>query len=713
LFIPEIHCSSCIYLLEQLHKLNTDILSSRVSFQRRELSVTIKKSEDALFAVFNLIHRLGYTPTVADKKKDNELHDSRSLLIKIGITGFCFGNIMLLSIPEYISGRSTIEPEFQRLFNILIILLIIPAMYFGAKDYFSTAWKNLKHKYLSVDVPIILGIGALFIRSMYEIFEVGDPGYLDSLSGFLFFLLIGKWFQSRTYEHLSFDKDFKSFLPLAVLRKIKDVFKPVRVQDLKKGDIIKLRNHEILPVNAQLLDDTAEFDYSFVTGESAAIIKQKKDVLFAGGKLNSHSALFMVNEAVNESYLQDLWKEQDGKYRSSKLINLIDKVSQRFTITIILIALVGLAYWSLVAEMHKALEIFTAILIVACPCALALAAPFTYGNAGRLLSRIDIYLKNTSVIESLGRVRKIVFDKTGTLTQKNDTEVTYEGQKPDHSTLENIVRIASCSIHPLSKTLVRHLDLDPVAMEIANYREVSGAGIFADIANEHYLIGSHDWMKENGFSGNFRPEQNVGRTRVYVGVDDAILGFYEFSNVYREGILSNVRDIGARYPVSIISGDGNDEEQFLRNQLGIETTIAFDQSPDDKYEYIAGLRRRNEGIVMMLGDGINDAKALKESDIGVAITEDTGSFTPNSDIIMHADSLVKLPDLLHYGKDCRNVLYLCLAISLLYNVIGLSFAFSGLLTPFIAAVLMPVSSISVVLIATGLTTFYAKKRKVI
>jgi len=364
LFIPEIHCSSCIYLLEQLHKLNPAILSSRVNFQRRELSVTIEKSDDALYSVFNLLSRLGYTPTLADEKKDSELRDSRSLLVKIGITGFCFGNIMLLSIPEYISGRSTVEPEFERLFNILIIVLIIPAMYFGAKDYFITAWKNLKHKYLSVDVPIILGIGALFVRSMYEIFEVGDPGYLDSLSGFLFFLLIGKWFQSRTYEHLSFDKDFKSFLPLAVLGKEKDVFKPVRVQELKKGDIIKLRNHEILPVNAQLLDDNAEFDYSFVTGESAAIVKQKKDQLFAGGKLNSSSALFMVNEAVNESYLQDLWKEQDGKYRSSKLINLIDTVSQRFTITIILIALAGLAYWSFVAEMHKALEIFTAILIV-------------------------------------------------------------------------------------------------------------------------------------------------------------------------------------------------------------------------------------------------------------------------------------------------------------------------------------------------------------
>jgi Cu+-exporting ATPase len=718
LFIPEIHCSSCIYLLEQLHRLDPAIHSGRVNFQRRELSVTVSKDgeEDPLLRVFRLISRLGYTPMAADEKAEGELRDSRSLLVKIGITGFCFGNIMLLSIPEYISGRSTIEPQFERLFNVFIMLLIIPALYFGARDYFAAAWKNIRHGYLSVDVPIVIGITALFIRSLYEIMEVGEPGYFDSLSGFLFFLLIGKWFQSRTYEHLSFDRDFKSFLPLAVLGRVNGEFQPVPVKDLAKGDIIQLRNQEILPVNAQLLDESAEFDYSFVTGESAMVVREQDQLLFAGGRLCSPSARFMVSESVNEGYLQDLWKEQDAKFRSSKLINLVDRISRHFTLAIIVLALAGLAYWAVVSEWYKALEIFTAILIVACPCALALAAPFTYGNAGRLLSRLDVFLKNTSVIESLGRVKKVVFDKTGTLTRKNDTHIEWFGDSLSRDQQEDLARLASCSVHPLSKSLVRHFNtVAPVTdgPEISGFREEAGKGLSAAIGSRSYAMGSLEWMKENGLATDHLAIRDNGRTRVYTGSGDRCYGYFEFANSYREGILEDVSGMASDYEVSIISGDGNFEEHFLSKTLGDRVDIAFGQSPDDKRAYIDSLKDGKENVVMMLGDGINDGKALKASDIGVAITEDTGSFTPNSDVIMHANALSRLPDILQYGLDSRNVLWFCLFVSLLYNLVGLSFAFSGLLTPFVAAVLMPVSSVTVVLLATGLTAYFAKKRKII
>ncbi|MEZ5022461.1 MAG: HAD-IC family P-type ATPase [Chitinophagales bacterium] len=708
--IHQIHCSSCIYLLEQLHQIDENIQASRVNFQRREIVLTLTKTEGILRRVFQLLSQLGYTPQIPEENNPKPNQQSKSLLIKIGIAGFCFGNIMLLSFPEYISGNSDIDSAFKDAFKYLIVLLVLPVLFYAAADYYKAAYTNLKHKYLSVDVPIVLGITALSVRSVYEMFYLSNPGYFDSLAGFIFFLLIGKWFQSRTYENLSFDKKYSSFFPLAVLKKVADAYDITRIKDLDKGDIIKLRNGEILPVNAQLLDDQAIFDYSFVTGESKTIVKQQKDSLFAGGKLKSANAMLMVTSKANSSYLQELWNNSDSEHPKGRTTAIIDSISQKFTIAIVLLAVAGFFFWYFNTGFSKALEVFTAILIVACPCALALAAPFTYGNAGRLLGKIDIYLKESSIIEQFGKIKTLIFDKTGTLTQKDSSEIVFNGRELDLTTQQDIKTIATCSIHPLSKSLVDHLEVDESQQFVEQYEEVAGKGIKATVRSSTYLIGSQNWLTSNGVL--LHNINDNGRSKVYIGKDQVYIGYYELSNTYRDHILSDLKTLNNSYSIAIVSGDGNFEEQFLKSALVDKIQMEFNQSPNDKFNFVKAIREKNKGAVMMLGDGINDAVALKESDIGVAITEDTGSFTPNSDIIMHAKSLSKLTNMLQYGKDCNNILYACLSASILYNIIGLGFAFTGLLSPFVAAVLMPLSSISVVFLAVGLTNYFAHKRKI-
>jgi Cu+-exporting ATPase len=709
LSIPQIHCSSCIYLLEQLHEINPSIISSRVNFQRKEIALTVQKVPNILYDTFHFLNKIGYTPQIAQPEKAIINTTSKRLIIKIGVAGFCFGNIMLLSFPDYISGNSIIEDKFEHVFNYLIVLFILPVLFYAASDYFKAAYQNLKIKNLSVDVPIVLGIFALFTRSIYEIFLLGRPGYFDSLAGFIFFLLIGKWFQSRTYENLSFNKSYSSFFPLAVLKKVKDQLIVTGIKDLKEGDIIQLRNREILPVNAQLLDSKATFDYSFVTGESKTIVKKQKDHVFAGGKLTGATAQFMVSESANPAYLQDLWNTVDAHKSDKKITNIIDAVSQRFTLIIIAFAIFGFFFWLFYADFNKALEVFTAILIVACPCALALASPFTYGNASRIFSSINVYLKDTSIVERLSKINLLVFDKTGTLTQKDSTEVQFFGEKLEENTLNAIQSIASCSIHPLSKTLVEYLDISANEV-VQDYQEVDGKGMYAMVKDNEYLIGSANWLLQNGV--DLKLPENRQRSSVHIAKNHQYLGYFEFGNSYRGNLLEKIKQLTSKYSISILSGDGNSEEVYLKSQLHESVQMAFHQSPEQKEAFIQQLKQKNTDAVMMLGDGINDAIALKASDIGVAVTEDTGSFTPNSDIIMHADSLLKLPQILQYGKDCMHVLYICLVISLVYNLVGLGFAFSGLLTPLVAAILMPLSSITVVFAAVGLTNYFAMKRKI-
>lgn len=713
LFIPSIHCSSCLYLLEQLHRLDDRISSSRVNFQRKEVSITIQNTPEALPALFTLLQRIGYPPDIAERKDNDRLGNSRKLLIQLGITGFCFGNIMLFSIPEYISGRSVVDPEFARLFNILIAILIVPVLYFGAKDYFISAWKSLRHGHLNVDVPITLGISALLVRSIYEIALVGEVGYFDSLAGFVFFLLIGKWFQSHTYEHLSFDRDLKSFLPLAVQKKTLSGFETAKADTLERGDIIRLRNNEVLPVNGRLIDGDAEFDYSFVTGEALPVLKRDKDLLYAGGRLTSSSTLIMVEEMVDRIKLQELWKEQDGIQQRSSLMTWIDSISRKFTIAVIIIALSGLAYWLMISDPGTALEVFTSILIVACPCALALAAPFTFGNGARMLGKAGLYLKDSSILERLSHIRNLVFDKTGTLT-KHDTSkggIHFISGSDRDCPYNLVAAMASCSIHPLSKAIAGfsslHTDTSG-SPEVLDFQEIAGRGLSARVDGKQFLLGSSSWMKESGL---ILEPNAAGRTRVYLAEEQTILGYFEFRNTYREGILDMVRELHGPYKAVILSGDGNYEGKYLRSKLGEDVEMVFDQSPEDKARFVEHLQA--DGGVMMLGDGINDAKALKASDVGVAVSEDSGNFTPNSDIIMQASEMHKLTDILHFGKDTMTVLRICLVLSLIYNVVGLGFALNGLLTPFIAAILMPLSSISVVIFATGLTTWLAKKRNIV
>ncbi len=707
LFIPSIHCSSCIFLLEQLHKINPIFNYSRINYTKKEITISVKSSPNAIQAVFELLSRLGYAPHIPLKNERDKNHESENLIIPIGIVGFCFGNIMLLSFPEYVSGGKPIDPTLKTIFSLLIIALTIPVLLFGAKRYFKAAYKSLGQKYLSIDIPVALGISALLLRSLYEIILKGNAGYFDSLAGLIFFLLIGRWFQSKTYDHLSFEKDFKSFFPLAILKKQASIFKATPIQELKTGDIIRLRNQEVLPVNASLMNEQATFDYSFVTGESQLVKKSQTDKLFAGGKLIGNAVELIVENPSNQSYLAELWREQDEETMHNKLHSFINKVSHRFTLTILIIACLGFTYWLYKSNISNALEILTSILIVACPCALALVIPFTYGSADRHLGKLGIYLKKAEIIESLYNIKNIVFDKTGTLTKSSSEKITYDGQVLTSLIQNHLSSILTNSIHPLSQQVASHLNQPTSISNVIDYKEITGLGIKAIVDNNHYFIGSLKWLKQNKLTISSSLKNNPS-TMVWIGKDKKVLGCFKIGNTYRKGVLDIIKLLKKKFKITILSGDTDHEKEYLLKEVGANVDLLFNQNPLDKQKYI-----QNTESTIMLGDGINDAAALKASAVGISITEDISTFTPNSDIIMDANQISRLPSLLQFGKDCRKVIYCCLTLSFLYNIIGLTFALQGHLTPFVAAVLMPISSISVVITSTSLTTWFVKRRNLL
>jgi len=707
--IPVIHCSSCIWLLESLQTLNKDINYSQVNFTRKTVQISFNHNELKLSELAKFLTNLGYKPVInletADKKE--EFYD-KTLIIKLAVAGFAFGNGMLFVYPEYaaqVMGTSDFWMEqYKNLFRFISFLLATPVVFYSASDYFKSAWFGLKNKIVNIDVPIVLGIIMLYGRSIYEVLTDYGPGYFDTLCGLLFFMLLGKLFQKRTYSALSYDRDYKSFYPIAVTKiDFNGEQKNILLNELKIGDRIMVRNQEIIPVDVILIKGEGNIDNSFITGESASIPKEPGDKIFAGGKQIGSVLELEVIKTVNQSYLTQLWNKEAFRKYETGLDTITNDISKYFTFIILGITLIAGIYWAQV-DFEKMFQVVAAILIVACPCALALSAPFTLGHIMRILGRNKFYVKDTLTIEKLAKIDTLVFDKTGTITHNKEANIVYEGSAISEFDKINLKSLLKNSNHPLSKTLYQYLEVGEEYLPAENFQEIAGKGYSGTVRGKTYKIGSASF--------NSQQSKNL-ETAVYISSDETYLGKYIFTNEYRENMAEMFGKF-QEYPIHILSGDNASEESSLKSLVPHIAGMKFNQSPENKLNYIKELQDENRKVAM-LGDGLNDAGALKQSNVGIAVADDTHSFTPSSDVIMAGEKMPFLKDYFDLSKDAITIVKITFGISFFYNIIGLSFAVTGHLSPLVAAILMPISSITVVIFTSVATwarsTKYFKTHK--
>lgn len=707
-YIPQMHCSSCIWLLENLFKLNKSVKNSKVDFLKKKLNVQFAHQELTLKQLVELLTSIGYEPQILldSLEKKSEAHLNKKLYYKIGIAGFCFGNVMLLSFPEYLSLDMS-EIFFRKIFGYLNLILSLPVFLYSASGYFISALQGLKKKVINLDVPISLGILALFIRSSFEVLTFTGAGYFDSLTGLVFFLLIGKFLQEKTYDTLNFERNYKSYFPLSVTILIDGKEKSIPVSKLMVGNRIVVRKNELIPADSILFNGDGRIDYSFVTGESKPVNKVSGELIYAGGRQMGGAIELEVIKEVSQSYLTQLWNNDTfNKSTESAFTNFSNAISKYFTAVVLFIAIVSTLAW-LPYNTSTALNVFTAVLIIACPCALALSTPFTLGNAMRVLGRNKLYVKNSAVIEKTAKVSSIVFDKTGTITEPGKSDLVYHGRILTADEQKQIKSLVRNSTHPLSKKIFDSIGSEEI-LPVTLFSEVTGKGIEGVIYGNHIKIGSAE------FTGTSKTdyEDSFLRTEVHISINDESVGYFTVSNSYRKGIGEVIRKLEKKYSISLLSGDNPAEKENLKKFFSGKSKLFFRQSPEDKLNYVKQLQSSKEKV-MMIGDGLNDAGALTQSDVGISVTDDVSNFTPASDAIADAGVLNRLPVFLQYAKDSVNIIYINFGISFFYNVIGLSFAVQGLLSPLIAAVLMPLSSITVVSFATLATNYMANRRKLI
>ncbi|RYD58307.1 MAG: HAD family hydrolase [Sphingobacteriales bacterium] len=700
-YIPGIHCTSCMWLMEHMHRLNEGINSSRLNFTSKEVTIHFRKDKIAIRQVVELLCTIGYEPYIsledADDKKAEKKYDKQKIY-KLGIAGFCFGNIMMMSFPEYLSHSSGIDHQYAQLFRMLNLVLALPVFFYSATEFFASAWAGVKQRVLNIDAPIVLALLITFTRSIYEIATNTGGGYLDSMSGIVFFMLVGRVVQERTYRSISFHRDYKSYFPIAVNVVTATGIESRSIQGLKEKDVVELHNEEIVPADAIVLKGKASIDYSFVTGESEPVVVKEGEVIYAGGKQVGEQITLQVIKPVAGSYLTSLWNHHaftKNKIKTAKEHSVVHMLSRYFTIVLFTLAAVTGLYWA-VNDPAKILPSVSAMLIVACPCALLLAATYTDGNLLRIFSNNGLFLRDAVVIEELGKIDQIVFDKTGTLTQ-GTTQLVCTGHQLGDEEKSWVYNVAVSSKHPYSKALVSYLGQhDRSSPE--HWKETEGKGLDAVISGNKIMIGSADYLDIDTADNE--------KANLYVRVNDKVTAFY-IVPLLRDGLADVIPTLEEQYQLSLLSGDNDRQRAVMQQFFKKKTDFLFSQKPADKLNYIEQQQQAGYKVLMM-GDGLNDAGALQQSNVGITLADDVNNFTPSCDAILDAKKFKYFPQLLKLAKSGRVITNISFVISILYNIVGLYISVQGRMSPMVAAILMPVSTLSIVLITTGLSSLRAR-----
>jgi len=701
--VPHIHCSSCIWILENLQRLQKEISSSQVNFPEKKVRIIYNPERLSLKEIVELLARIGYPPYISlEHYETGKSATDRTLTYKLGVAFFCFGNIMLLSFPEYFESTEFWLDHYKGFFRWLVFALSLPSFLYSASGYYVSAYRSIRARMLNIDIPIALGIIVMFVRSTVDIVFGYGQGFFDSLTGLVFFMLLGKMFQIKTYSFLSFERDFKSYFPIAVTKVNADAEESVPIYDIRQGDRLLIRNEELIPADGILISEKASIDYSFVTGEAIPITKNSGDRLFAGGKQIGREVEMEVVSSVSQSYLTQLWSNDVFQKKVGQQYKTItDSISRYFTPLLLLIAVAGFGYW-MFFDANTAFNVFTAVLIVACPCALALTAPFTMGNVLRILGRKKFYLKNALVIEQLAKVDTLVFDKTGTITTNKTSNISYEGEVIPEEEAVLIKNTLRASNHPLSRMLYGFLP-ETAKLKADTFNEIAGKGIEASIEGNTIKIGSASFVeKADGDS--------IRQTTVHIRINGKYLGKYSFHNQYREGLQELFRSLSAHYQIKVLSGDNEGERETLEQLVPRGTELVFNQKPEQKLDFIRKLQEEGRNV-MMVGDGLNDAGALAQSNVGISISENVNVFSPACDAILDAGEFRQLHYFLKLSHKAIATIKMSFVLSLLYNVVGLSFAVTGNLLPLVAAIIMPLSTITIVSFVTLMSNYYARNLK--
>lgn len=695
--ITNIHCSACVWLNEKVLKDTKGIESVRINFATARAQISFHKDEISLSEIFQVIESLAYIPKLHSPWKNQEKSTKNTALLKrMGLAGFCFGNIMLFGTSLYAGYFTGIDLEWKRLLHYLSWAFATPVYFYSGYPFLLGAWNGLKQKRLSMDFLLVTGISLSYFYSIYvTLTDIGEV-YFDSVCMIYFFILLGKYLEDsarlKSNDKLS---QLVSDLPeLATILNLDKEETIIRTAEIKKGHTILVRAGERVPTDGVLLSDLGYFNESFLTGESAAITKKRGDSILAGSISISIPVEILADVDAKNSTLSRLkMLIEQALGEKPNLERITDRISSYFITLVFLLAIATFVTWTFLSGNFETAIINTiAVLIVACPCALGLAVPTALVMNHIRNSREGVIIRTPDSMETLSKVDSIFFDKTGTLTQGEMT-IVESNWKDETLALGFTLAIEKQSNHPIARNLCREIEKlskPLVGVEILSIEEVPGLGMKASLKYQ-----SKVFMIELGSAKFLGIKQESSLTRIHMNWNKEYQGYFELKDQIRKNSKSTIESLlKITKDIYLLSGDSESVVASTSKELGVQQYFA-EISPEDKLRIINEAQAKGK-IVAMVGDGINDSAALAKANIGISMGIAADLSIDRSDIILVHNDLASFYKSIVYSKETFHLIRQNIGISFLYNSLMLPIAALGWMAPVICAAFMALSSLTVV-----------------
>lgn len=671
-YLEGIHCLGCLWLLEKLPEIDARIRSSNLDFMHQILSIEIHAETMGWDEVLKLIHNLGYSAKVLEENNNAaQTKDHRTQLMRLGVAGFCAGNIMLLSVSVY--GGA--DPFWRSMFGWLSFALALPVFFYSAIPLFRSAFMPLAKKRISVDLAIALALISGMIMSIWSLIGGNSETYFDSLTMLVFLLLSTRYFLNRLRQSLGSETPYLSFLHNEKYERIGANASSCKADDLQQGDFFILKTGQTLPVDCELLD-SAHFDLSMLNGESKPVKFLQADSVESGAKLLSASVKCKAKNIAQNSRMAKITGQiQNFQMKRSETLDFSERAGRYFVAVVLAIAFAVIYNMPNEEGFRRAL----ALAIVTCPCVLAFAVPLTFARALQIAARQGILFKNPEKIEALAEAKELFLDKTGTITNGNFEVLGWEDHCGDKKENQDIAfALESNSSHPIAKAIVRFLSRDS-ALKVENFIEKPGTGVSGYISGEKWEMRAIAGAKEN--------ENKIGlfcdgELHSLITLGDSIRAEAKTS-------LQKLSEMG--FNIFLLSGDHIDAVKSLASNLQIKNWKAA-LSPEQKAQIVEKFPHS-----IMVGDGANDGIAFQAASTGIAVQGSMDISLKNADICFTKPGITSLPYLIQLARNTRRLVRINFLFTLSYNIFAGYLAVAGKMSPLLAAILMPLSALTVFL----------------
>jgi Cu2+-exporting ATPase len=714
LAVEGVHCAACLWLIEKLPRLLPGVVEARLNLGRKVVRILWDDATVPLSRIARQLAAFGYVPHAVTAHAAEEIRrrEDRRFLVRIAVAGALAGNVMLIAFALYGGALHGIEPALERLFRGTSLGLTLVALAWPGRVFFRGAWAALRAGTTNMDVPVAVGLAAGTLWSGVATLRGAGEVYFDSMTLLVLLLLVGRWIQTRQ-ERRSADavELLFSMTPRHARLVEDDGVRDVPIESLARGHVVEVRAGETVPADGDVIEGRSTVDVAWLTGEPRPAAAGPGDRVHAGSTNVTARLLVRVvvtGDATRAGRLMHLVEE--SAHRRAPVVRLADRIAAGFVPAVLLLAAATAVGWWWI-DPGRGVENAIALLIITCPCALGLATPLAIVAAIGRAARRGIIIKGGEIVEAMTKGRGIVYlDKTGTITEGRVAVRAWHG--PD-ALRTAVARLEAQCSHPVAAALVRAGGATgPEGVDVRDAR-AGTSGVTGVVDGRALVVGSRSWLAAHDVAlprwAEEREREITGDagSPVFVAADgrvEAVAAVGDTVTAQAAPAVAALRRLGWR--VGVLSGDHPEVARRVGVEIGVDADACRGGvTPEEKLRTVEAAARVEP--VIMVGDGINDAAALAAATVGVAVHGGAEASLASADVYLGRDGLATLPDLITGASRTLRVIRRGLAISLAYNVVGIGLAAGGLITPLVAAVLMPLSSLTVITLAFRARSFGA------